>query len=205
MVDGSTLDPIVQLRRQEMYRTRLIDRLASLLEGATLDRGQLESFVAALMSEVHCTQGPPGTGKSYVGVVLTRALMIIRQLWIAARPDVGTPPILVLSYKNHAIDEFVLDLVAKEERIKLIRIGGGKSSDPRLAQYEGQRGRAGSCAGFGLRVSFVLGYGLPNAGLRSRSKFEAFYRHCCLVQQHHICNLGDSLLATRFTCASDWS
>lgn len=135
MVDESTLDPIAQLRRKEAYRMRLISQLTALVESATLDQGQLRSFVAALMSTVHCTQGPPGTGKSYLGVVLVRALMIIRSLWISARPDVGSPPILVLSYKNHAIDEFVLDLVEKERRINLIRVGGGKSADPRLAKY----------------------------------------------------------------------
>lgn len=135
MVDESNLEPIVQLRRQHTSRATLISRLTDLVENATLDQGQLQSFVSALTNSVHCTQGPPGTGKSYVGVVLTRALISIRQFWIAARPDVGTPPILVLSYKNHAIDEFVLDLVEKERHIKLIRVGGGKSSDPRLARY----------------------------------------------------------------------
>lgn len=135
MVDESNLEPIVQLRRQISSRSILISQVTSLVENATLDEGQLQSFVSALMNAVHCTQGPPGTGKSYVGVVLTRALMIIRRLWIAARPDVGTPPVLVLSYKNHAIDEFVLDLVEKERHIRLIRVGGGKSSDPRLAKY----------------------------------------------------------------------
>lgn len=70
-----------------------------------------------------------------LGVALTQALLIIRKLWIAARPDVGAPPVLVLSYKNHAIDEFLLDLVEKKRDVRLIRVGGGKSADPRLARY----------------------------------------------------------------------
>lgn len=51
--------------------------------------------------------------------------------------DKGTPPILVLSYKNHAIDEFLLDLVHTERGLhgSMIRIGGGASSDPRLLPY----------------------------------------------------------------------
>lgn len=42
---------------------------------------------------------PPGTGKSYVGVVMTRAMLIVRKLWMMTNPSVGRPPILVLSYK----------------------------------------------------------------------------------------------------------
>eukprot|EP00978_Attheya_sp_CCMP212_P002566 scaffold5226_cov53-Attheya_sp.AAC.2 len=75
------------------------------------------------------------SGKSYLGVVLVRALIIIRKFWIKKSPTVGTPPILVLSYKNHAIDEFLVDLVTAERLgNKLIRIGG-KCNDARLAQY----------------------------------------------------------------------
>ena len=51
---------------------------------------------------------------------------------------VGCPPILVLSYKNMAIDHFLVDLVKSEpialSRGKLIRIGGN-CKDSRLDQY----------------------------------------------------------------------
>jgi hypothetical protein len=63
---------------------------------------------------------------------------VIRNLWIKKSKTVGTPPILVLSYKNHAIDEFLVDLVKAEPasslRNKLIRIGG-QCKDPRLFQF----------------------------------------------------------------------
>ena len=79
-----------------------------------------------------------GTGKSYLGVVMVRALLIIRDMWIKISPSVGTPPILVLSYKNHAIDEFLSDLVqmmpTKSLYNKLIRIGG-QCKDFRLQPY----------------------------------------------------------------------
>jgi hypothetical protein len=67
-------------------------------------------------------------GKSYLGIVIVQALYIIRSLWTKAQPTVGSPPILVLSYKNHAIDEFLLDLVnamKNEYRYNLIRVGAG--------------------------------------------------------------------------------
>lgn len=41
------------------------------------------------MLPVDLTQGPPGTGKSYLGVVLVRALLIIRKIWIQLCPEVG--------------------------------------------------------------------------------------------------------------------
>jgi hypothetical protein len=63
LVDSSQLDPIVQIRRDPEARSTLTRKLISLVEGATLDVGQLESFIAAMTHEVHCTQGPPGTGK----------------------------------------------------------------------------------------------------------------------------------------------
>jgi hypothetical protein len=50
---------------------------------------QLKSFLKSLGLPVHLTQGPPGTGKSYLGVVIVRALLVIRKLWIALCPEVG--------------------------------------------------------------------------------------------------------------------
>ena len=117
---------------------RMCNDLIALLKEATLDEGQLRSFIDGLKSPVHLTQGPPGTGKSYLGVVMVRALMIIRRFWVKVDESVGTPPILVLSYKNHAIDEFLLDLIKAEWRLSqggLIRIGGGASLDQRLAAF----------------------------------------------------------------------
>lgn len=77
-------------------------------------------------------------GKSYFGVVLVRALMIIRSMWIRKSKSRGSSPILVLSYKNLAIDSFLVDLVNAERNTlssgTLIRIGG-QCKDPRLAAY----------------------------------------------------------------------
>lgn len=51
------------------------------------------------------------------------------------------PPILVLSYKNHAIDEFLLDLIKAERNLNMIRIGGG-ATDPALDIYSERRQRS---------------------------------------------------------------
>ncbi|DBA01642.1 TPA: hypothetical protein N0F65_010293 [Lagenidium giganteum] len=137
---NSTMQPIVQIRRDPALRVELAQRLMNLVMSATLDDGQLASLVGALTHPVHCTQGPPGTGKSYLGIVLVQALLIIRQIWVKQNPWIGTPPVLVLSYKNHAIDEFLLDLIDKEPMFKrdgfksLVRIGGG-GGEPSLFEF----------------------------------------------------------------------
>jgi hypothetical protein len=138
MIEKSTLEPIREIRREPGLRSDMLSMLCLLVKETTLDNMQLVSFIGALLNPVHLTQGPPGTGKSYLGVALVRALIIIRDLWVKKSGNGGTPPILVLSYKNHAIDEFLVDLVkaegASKMRNRLVRLGG-QCKDPRLAVF----------------------------------------------------------------------
>jgi superfamily II DNA or RNA helicase len=46
-------------------------------------------------------QGPPGTGKTFIGVKLVQAFLATRT----------QTPILVVTFKNHALDEFLKHLV----------------------------------------------------------------------------------------------
>ena len=134
LVDNSKLDPIITIRRHKYQTAKLKRELKDLVEQKTLDPGQLKSFIESLVEPVHLTQGPPGTGKSYLGVVIVQALIKIRNAWMSVCQSVGEPPILVLSYKNHAIDEFLVDLVNSERNVSLIRIGGS-CNDPNLNIY----------------------------------------------------------------------
>ena len=134
LLTNSKLDPIVTIRRDKHQTEDLKQELKKLVEQKTLDREQLKSFIESLVEPVHLTQGPPGTGKSYLGVVIVQALMKIRNVWMNVCPSVGEPPILVLSYKNHAIDEFLVDLVKSEGSVSLVRIGGS-CNDPNLNMY----------------------------------------------------------------------
>ncbi|XP_065661934.1 uncharacterized protein LOC136084819 [Hydra vulgaris] len=133
IIDQSQLDPIIRIRRDEVVAAKLRQKLTSLVSSATLDNKQLQSFAEAFVEPVHLTQGPPGTGKSYLGVVIVQALLIIQELWNSVDSTVGMRPILVLSYKNHAIDEFLTDLVKAEHHVNLIRIGN--SDEPALHRY----------------------------------------------------------------------
>ncbi|KAJ9156715.1 Stage V sporulation protein K [Pleurostoma richardsiae] len=64
-----------------------------------LDPSQLESLVNALSTSVSAIQGPPGTGKSFIGALISKCLY--------AHTDLK---ILVISYTNHALDQFLEDL-----------------------------------------------------------------------------------------------
>ncbi|KAH7309562.1 ATPase protein [Stachybotrys elegans] len=64
-----------------------------------LDKAQAEALAHALTHALSVIQGPPGTGKSYVGALIAKMLL--------QNPSTR---ILVLSYTNHALDEFLKDL-----------------------------------------------------------------------------------------------
>jgi hypothetical protein len=146
MLLSSTILPLREIRNNQSLSQLMQTELVDLLVKATLDFGQLVNFVDSLRNPVHCTQGPPGTGKSYLGVQLVYGLTIIRKYWMQVNKSVGTPPILVLSYKNHATDEFLSDLLkvmgpslsgnrrynGSNQNIQMVRMGN--PGDPSLTQ-----------------------------------------------------------------------
>lgn len=81
----------------------------------TLDASQVTAIKQCLKNRVAIIQGPPGTGKTFVGMKIVELLL-----------SVSMPlrlPILILTYKNHSLDEFL------KEMIKLVphsvaRVGG---------------------------------------------------------------------------------
>ena len=68
-------------------------------------------------------QGPPGCGKTYLGCKILEVLL---------KFDLGGP-VLVMTYKNHALDEFLLHTSKFCELSEITRIGG-RSKEPRLAE-----------------------------------------------------------------------
>lgn len=105
----------------------LTQRLRSLTSGSLsshtiFDESQDKAIAETLKHKIGIVQGPPGTGKTFIGIKLTEIL-----LSLSTKPS---GPILVLTYKNHALDEFVKALIeAGCENI--IRVGGS-SKDPTL-------------------------------------------------------------------------
>ena len=87
-----------------------------------LDDGQRDALNTALNDRVALIQGPPGTGKSFIGVLLA-------ELFVASTDHI----ILVVTFTNHALDDFLESLLDKGIT-KIVRIGGRSRSD-RLSEY----------------------------------------------------------------------
>ncbi|KAG2072157.1 P-loop containing nucleoside triphosphate hydrolase protein [Suillus decipiens] len=86
-----------------------------------LDRSQALSILSGLTQRVSLIQGPPGTGKSFVGALLAKALH-----------DFTNQTILVVCYTNHALDQFLDDLLKigiPDDH--MVRLGG--RAKPQLA------------------------------------------------------------------------
>ena len=76
-------------------------------EALGLNESQLRAFQLALTKEFAVIQGPPGTGKTYVGQKIARALLDNKNVWQRGQGS----PILMISYTNHALDQFVEGLL----------------------------------------------------------------------------------------------
>uniref|UniRef100_A0A1I8J6T6 AAA_11 domain-containing protein n=1 Tax=Macrostomum lignano TaxID=282301 RepID=A0A1I8J6T6_9PLAT len=91
-------------------------------DGFSLDHCQTEAFANALHRKVYVCQGPPGTGKTLLGILIAKQLLKLDTL--------KGKPLLVLCYKNHALDEFLTKLLP-EYGDHMVRVGG-RSQDYRL-------------------------------------------------------------------------
>ncbi|EGO56093.1 hypothetical protein NEUTE1DRAFT_146869 [Neurospora tetrasperma FGSC 2508] len=86
---------------------------ASLGGDVRVDKSQLDSLIHALTRPISLIQGPPGTGKSFIGA------QIAKYMFAAKRR------ILVISFTNHALDQFLEDLIdnAHIPEDKIVRLG----------------------------------------------------------------------------------
>ena len=90
----------------------------------TFDTSQANAMTKAVRHRIAIIQGPPGTGKTFIGLKLV-------QLLLSASKGIKLP-ILVLTYKNHVLDEFLKALyLIYPSQGDIIRIGG-RSAEPEL-------------------------------------------------------------------------
>jgi hypothetical protein len=83
-----------------------------------LDSSQLESLVSGLRQPVSLIQGPPGTGKSFIGALVAKALF-----------NNTKEKILVLCFTNHALDQFLEDLMdIGINQSAMVRLGSKSSA-----------------------------------------------------------------------------
>ncbi|KAI9755731.1 MAG: hypothetical protein M4579_004161 [Chaenotheca gracillima] len=79
-----------------------------------LDASQSRCLLSGLTESVSLIQGPPGTGKSFIGALITKILH-----------DVTKKTILVVCYTNHALDQFLEDLLdIGIPPARMVRLGG---------------------------------------------------------------------------------
>ncbi|XP_008287693.1 NFX1-type zinc finger-containing protein 1 isoform X2 [Stegastes partitus] len=95
------------------------------MEELGLDESQMRAFQLALTKELAIIQGPPGTGKTFVGLKIAQALLTNQSLW---RDELGTAPMLVVCYTNHALDQF-LEGIHKFLQKGIVRVGGRSNSE----------------------------------------------------------------------------
>lgn len=99
-----------------------LDLTLSLPSPVSLDASQLQSLLTGLRQSVSLVQGPPGTGKSFIGALLAKALH-----------NFTSETILVICYTNHALDQFLEDIldngIPDEDIVRL-----GSKSTPRTEQ-----------------------------------------------------------------------
>jgi hypothetical protein len=99
-VRPSKVAPLDLVDDIEADRGRDLQPVLSLLKSVKLDDSQSKSLVAGLRQSVGLIQGPPGTGKSFIGALLTQAM-------VKHTPET----MLVICYTNHALDQFLEDLL----------------------------------------------------------------------------------------------
>ncbi|KAF9765394.1 hypothetical protein IL306_002338 [Fusarium sp. DS 682] len=97
-----------------------------------LQDAQLNSFIHGISSDLALIQGPPGTGKSFLGALILLAILRLTN-----------SRILVLSYTNHALDQFLEDLidigVSPDQMVRLGSKFTEATKPTLLREYDGQK------------------------------------------------------------------
>lgn len=99
MVEAGVMPADILDRIQSDCQKDLRDVL-NIRKSVKLDQPQADSLITGLTKRVSLIQGPPGTGKSFIGALLAKAIH-----------DYTKETILVLCYTNHALDQFLEDLL----------------------------------------------------------------------------------------------
>jgi hypothetical protein len=99
-VRPSSVAPLKLIDKIETNEASDLQSVLSLSKPVALDESQLSSLLAGLRQSVSLIQGPPGTGKSFLGALITKALL-----------KHSSETILVVCYTNHALDQFLEELL----------------------------------------------------------------------------------------------
>ncbi|KAK5630234.1 hypothetical protein RRF57_005949 [Xylaria bambusicola] len=112
---GYTLSSTMKSVLNDLLSNPSIDlqNALQLPKSTTLDKSQAACFVTGMLKRLSAIQGPPGTGKSFIGALLLKAIY-----------EHSNEKILVLTYKNHALDQFIEDLMNLGiQKSEIVRLG----------------------------------------------------------------------------------
>ncbi|KAF4337710.1 NFX1-type zinc finger-containing protein [Fusarium beomiforme] len=131
---STTMNTLLVLMKSAL-KTRVKFKMPSSLKlkkEIYLQDAQLNSFIHGISSDLALIQGPPGTGKSFLGALIL--LTILR---------LTNSRILVLSYTNHALDQFLEDLmeigVSSDQMVRLGSKFTEATKPTLLREYDGQK------------------------------------------------------------------
>ncbi|XP_028410574.1 NFX1-type zinc finger-containing protein 1-like [Dendronephthya gigantea] len=120
--DGMEASSLNEISKGTMEFARFLE-VFNAQSSTSLEASQSEALKQALTNRLAIIQGPPGCGKTYIGVKIV-------QLLLTLSPKLEKP-ILLLTYKNHALDEFLKHMLDFCSINDLVRIGG-RSKEPEL-------------------------------------------------------------------------
>ncbi|XP_046847639.1 uncharacterized protein LOC124441242 [Xenia sp. Carnegie-2017] len=92
-------------------------------KNTSLEESQRIALMHVLKNRIGIIQGPPGCGKTFIGVKIV-------QLLLSLSPKLEKP-ILLLTYKSHALDEFLKHMLEFCDINDIVRIGS-RSKEPKL-------------------------------------------------------------------------
>lgn len=95
-----------------------------------LDDSQRRALHSALTQCFAIIQGPPGTGKTFIGLKITQVLLHNSTIW---KNKVDSSPILVISFTNHALDQFLEEISKCTNRI--VRVGN-RTKSTTIAKFQ---------------------------------------------------------------------
>ncbi|RAK83097.1 AAA family ATPase [Aspergillus costaricaensis CBS 115574] len=93
-----SLETIVERIRNSEGQS--LHRIIHTTKSISLDKSQLQSLLDGLQQSISTIQGPPGTGKSFLGALIAKTLH-----------DETSKTLMIICYTNHALDQFLEDLL----------------------------------------------------------------------------------------------
>ncbi|CAK8999471.1 NFX1-type zinc finger-containing protein 1 [Durusdinium trenchii] len=152
-----------------------------LAKATTWDPSQLQAAEHALKCRVALIQGPPGTGKTFIGCKLLQMFL-------------PNSRVLVLTYKNHALDDFLQHCLQAGYVDTVARVGGRSNDDSQELQscnlrslrkkLQSRTGKRKNDADVDQAIHKLM-------ALASQAKFVvAAEQHKLLVALHHFLDRG---------------